>query len=179
MGCFDYTCECKGKTCEHVGGQLHESKVIIKVPLSDGTHVYLEGDYEEYGYVTVKLYIASDGGYVSYNFYLKEFEEYFEGWLRDESVDTHQYCLLATNVWTFSERTTGIDNFGDEVEGTVSRRCFDSVGQIPCELTLDIVKKCTRIDDEIDFDTKQKQRIKKLKATVEFMQKELGRKNRP
>ena len=45
MGCFDYECGCGGESCEHVGGQLNNSEVIIEVPLSDGTVLYLKGEY--------------------------------------------------------------------------------------------------------------------------------------
>ena len=130
MGCFDYTCECGGETCAHVGGQLDESQVIIEVPLSDGTVVYLKGHYQEYGYVQVN----------EEDFYLTEFEEYFDCWYDD----SHDGFLLANKVWTVSEYTTVQDEFGDEVRGDVQRKCFDTQGKLVTSLTPNIYDMCMR-----------------------------------
>lgn len=171
MGCFDYQCECGGQTCKHVGEQLNRSTVIIEVPLSDGTFVHLKGCYEEYGYIVVKLHIAADGGYVEYKFYLEQFEEFFEDWFDGESEDDLRTSLLATKVWTQSE-----DICEDENENTL-KHCFDNVNAIPIELTQDIVEKC--IQANVNVNNIRKKRIEKLKAKIEFMQKELGRINKP
>lgn len=129
MGCFDYKCECAGKSCNHVGGQLDESEVIIEVPLSDGTVVYLKGDYQEYGYVQVN----------EEDFYLKEFEEYFEFWSEND-----QGFLLANKVWTYGEHTVVEDQFGDEVGGHVVRKCFNDSNKILTNLTPQIYDMCMR-----------------------------------
>jgi len=123
MGCFDYTCECGGKTCEHIGQQLNGATVVIEVPLVDGTNVYLQGEYEEYGYVTIG----------DYRFYLNEFEEYFEHWDIDNTSD-----FLATSIWTLCE-TTYIHDEDGEHEAFVERDCFPGV---TADLTLDILAKC-------------------------------------
>ncbi len=183
MGCFDYVCGCGGKTCDHTGGQLWDSDVYIEVPLSDGTKIYLEGSYEEYGYVLVKMPIAADVQYVEYKFYLKEFEEYFEGWFDGEDEGELEDCLLANRAWTRSETVITTDKFGSEIKGFVERDCFNDMGDIPVsELTPEIVSKCKRAPEGLNLETadeKQKKQIAKLKSTIEFMQKELGRLNRP
>lgn len=112
MGCFDYNCECGGETCPHVGGQLDNATVIIEVPLLDGTTIYLEGEYHQYGYVEVDNF---------YSFYLEEFEEFFEDW--DAMNDDRAY--LATKVWTKSETTETEDKYGSIITGHVERSCFD------------------------------------------------------
>jgi len=95
-----------------VGGQLDDANVIIEVPLSDGTTIYLEGEYQQYGYVEVDNF---------YCFYLKEFEEYFNDW--DMADDDRAY--LATRVWTKSEQTETEDRYGSYIRGEVERECFD------------------------------------------------------
>lgn len=131
MGQFDYKCECGGKSCNHVGGQLYESTVIIEVPLSDGTVVYLKGEYEQYGYVVVN----------EQEFYLKEFEEYFEDWHCDEDG-----FLLANKVWTYSELELIKDKFGDEEQGktVLERECFDKKNKILTSFTPQIYDQCMR-----------------------------------
>lgn len=182
MGCFDYECECGGNSCAHVGGQLHGARVIIEVPLSDGTVVYLKGYYEEYGYVLVKLPIAEDAGYVEYKFYPKQFEDYFHGWFDGESEEELRMGFLANKIWTFSETAWTLDKYGDEVQGKVKRHCFDEIDASVDDLTHDIVKKCIRADKGLVIKTKEQaqwDRIEALKKEVEYLQKQLGRTNRP
>jgi hypothetical protein len=174
MGCFDYECECKGKTCKHVGGQLYGSTVVIEVPLSDHTVVYLKGEYEEYGYVTVG----------TYQFYPEQFEDYFEGWLEDESPDKLDKIFLATRVWTLEETvyTYEDDEDGNEQETRkfIKRKCFTGDHtRVSADITPTLLSKCIRLDKKIDLDELRQQRIKRLKSTIESLQKELGRKNRP
>jgi hypothetical protein len=173
MGCFDYTCECKGESCDHKGGQLWESSVIIEVPLSDGTSIYLEGEYEQYGYVLVNG---------TYKFYLKEFEEFFHGWLDGEPEEELSNSFVANKVWTVSEDVNTEDKFGDEISGHVNRHCSHHLDVSMADPMPDLIAKCIRADNGLNLETadqKQKKRIEKLKSTIEFMQKELGRLNRP
>lgn len=172
MGCFDYECSCGGETCEHVGGQLHDSNVVIEVPLSDGTNVYLEGHYEQYGYVTVG----------DYQFYPEQFREYFEGWFEDEDPKNLDKNFLANRIWTLNETVYKyiVDEDDDEhdVQKFVRRTCFDRDVNVS-KLDPSDLSKYIRADKGVDLDRKRKQRIEKLKATIEFMQKELGRVNKP
>lgn len=174
MGCFDYECECGGETCEHVGEQLHDSNVVIEVPLSDGTNVYLEGHYEQYGYVTVG----------DYQFYPEQFRDYFEGWFEDEKLETLNKNFLAKRIWTLNETVYKYITDGDddehEVQKFVHRKCFRrDIDVNLSEFDSTDLSKYIRADKGIDLDKKRKQRIEKLKATIEFMQKELGRINKP
>jgi hypothetical protein len=173
MGCFDYVCGCGGKTCDHTGGQLWESKVIIEVPLSDGTKIYLEGEYEQYGYVLVND---------TYKFYLKEFEEFFHGWLDGEPEEELSKSFVANKAWTVSEHVYTEDKFGSEISGHVLRECFDTVAASESDFDPELLTECIRADNGLSLETadeKQKKQIAKLKSTIEFMQKELGRLNRP
>lgn len=177
MGCFDYECGCGGESCEHVGGQLNNSEVIIEVPLSDGTVVYLKGEYEQYGYVTIKIAGQPD---TEYKFYLKEFEEYFDGWFDREPEEELNKCFLANKAWTRSETTCVLDRFGDETEGYVKRRCFyeSDVGDNPLtNVDQNLLSKCTLADH--NSNEKLKKRIAYLKAECELAQKKLRRKLRP
>ena len=174
MGCFDYECECKGKTCKHLGGQLHGSTVVIEVPLSDHTVVYLKGEYEEYGYVTVG----------AYQFYLEQFREYFEGWIEDESPDKLDKTFLASQVWTLEESVLTYEDDEDgnehEIRKFVKRRCFTGDRKrVLVDLTPTLRSKCIRLDMNIDIDELRRQRIKRLKSTIDSIRTELGRKNRP
>lgn len=178
MGCFDYTCECGGDSCEHVGGQLHDSEVYIQVPLSDGTTIYLTGHYEEYGYVSVKMPIAADVQYIDYKFYLKEFEQFFQGWFDGEDQDELEDNLLATKVWTKSETTYAEDRFGSRLQSFVERHCFDEMDVTVSELTPEIVSKCKRAIEGLTIVTKEeakKKRIDYLKAEIKKMNAELKR----
>lgn len=96
MGCFDYECSCGGNKCDHIGGQLFSSIVIIEVPLSDNTTVYLKGYYEQYGYVLVN----------EYRFYPEQFED-----LANED------SFKAKRIWTYKE----YDEYEDEA---VIKNCF-------------------------------------------------------
>lgn len=178
MGCFDYNCECKGKTCGHTGGQSNGATVYIEVPLSDGTSVYLNGYYEEYGYVVVETIEQGE-----FYFYLKEFEEYFESWFRRDSPKKLNKSFLATKVWTNFERFRTEDVYGDEIEVETYRRCFDSVNERVIEITPEIVAKCIRADKGLNTCSpveRKKQLIHEYqelvnahKRTLEFYQNKL------
>lgn len=168
MGCFDYECACGGKSCDHVGGQLWESKVIIEVPLSDGKKIYLHGEYEQYGYVLVED---------KYKFYLKQFEEYFEGWFDGETEKERSISLLANKAWTVSEHVYAEDKFGDDISGYVNRHCFDEVDASVSDLTPNLLAKCIRADNGLVLDSaddKKKKRIALLKSQAEAIQKQLA-----
>jgi len=172
MGCFDYTCECGGKTCHHVGGQHCDSNVVIEVPLSDGRVEYLEGYYEQYGYVVVE----------GYHFYLEQFREYFEGWLENETQ--LEKIFVANKVWTVKdliETTYETEDERGSITGYSNHRCFRN--HIDVNLSefdqVNYLKKYVRADKGYDLDERRKKRIERLKAQIEFMQKELGRLNRP
>lgn len=131
MGCFDYSCECCGATCQHIGGQHQDATVVIQVPLSDGTNVYLEGEYSLYGWVDVSM----NNDIV--RFYLEEFREYFGCW-----DVKRQLGYLAECAWTLREDPCDDDRYGDVVKGKVQRECYDG-GPI-IKLTPDILAKCVK-----------------------------------
>lgn len=114
MGCFDYECECGGTKCYHQGGQYHSSTVIIEVPLSDNTTVFLKGFYEEYGYVVVN----------GHHFYPKQFEDIAE-----------EGSFKAKRIWTESE-------YDYDEEDRVTRNCYGE--DYVDELTPTILKKCIK-----------------------------------
>jgi hypothetical protein len=116
MGCFDYTCECAGTSCEHVGKQYQDATVIIEVPLSDGTSVYLKGEYYQSGNVEVSM------GDEIIEFHLEEFRKFFDVWFAE---DQKKKEYLASRVWTLREDPTDEDRYGDVVNGKVRRECFD------------------------------------------------------
>jgi len=166
MGCFDYECACGGSTCEFKGGQGGgNADVVIEVPLKDGTIIYIEGVYESYGAVRV-------GGYA---FYPQQFEDYFVGWLEDEKDAARANIFRSNRIWT----REAIDRDTDSYEYTYTRECY--TGEIS-EFTTALARKCIRADDGLIIqseDERRVARIAKLKSTIEFMQKELGRINRP
>lgn len=168
MGCFDYECECGGKTCDHVGGQLHDSNVVIEVPLTDGTTVYLEGHYEQYGYVTVE----------GYQFYLEQFRDYFEGWFGDEAHP--EKIFLAKRVWTLNETVykylEDSDGEGYEVDKFVHRKCFRrDIDVNLSELDPMDVSKYVRADKGLDLEAKRKKKLANLKSQLQYMQREIAR----
>ena len=168
MGCFDYECACGGKSCDHVGGQLWESKVIIEVPLSDGKKIYLHGEYEMYGYVLVED---------KYKFYLKEFDDYFQGWFDGESENELSISFLANKAWTVSEHVHTEDKFGDEISGHVHRHCFDDVDAEVSDLTPNLLAKCIRADNGLNIVSKAerlRQRNEELRAQIANLQKQLA-----
>ena len=179
MGCFDYQCECKGKHCGHTGGQSCGANVYIEAPLSDGTNVYLKGYYEEYGYVLV----YDDDTNETYFFYLKEFEECFEGWFNRDSAEKLDKSFLATKVWTDYELSWATDKYGYELEKTISRNCFNHVEGKQTYLTSKILKQCIRADKGLNIrsaEQKKKDLIEEYqelvnshKTTMEFYQKKL------
>ena len=154
-GCFDYECECGGKSCDHVGGQLNESKVVIEVPLSDGTDVYLEGDYEEYGYVTVG----------KYKFYPEQFKEFFKTWLDGESDEERNTTFLSKRIWTRSETT-----YAPEYDCMVKakRSCFHDKFHIS-KVNAEMLGKFIRADNGLNIRSKkqaQEDRLRDLKALL-------------
>jgi hypothetical protein len=173
MGCFDYECECGGKTCVFRGGQDGgDSDVVIEVPLDDNTVVYIKGRYESYGAVHVG----------DYTFYPEQFSEYFGGWLESESDEARSKIFLAKRIWTISYTSYEYDNDTSHLK---TSNCF--MKDIPDETIITkigkkTIGKCIRADKDLSIlsdDEKQKQRIAKLKSTIEFMQQELGRINKP
>lgn len=156
MGCFDYTCDgCYGENCDHSGGQNRPSTVIIKVPLTDGTCVYLQGGYEEYGYVSVTL------GEENHEFYLEQFTEYFQDWKLSEN-------LMATKVYTVKEKVhvSELDEGAeDDIEVTKRYDCQPSKA-VPVALTKDILSKCVRIE-------KSKIDLEKLKRDIELCKRDI------
>lgn len=80
MGCFDF--ECTG-----CGEQCGDTYVQIRVPLKDGTVVYMDGEYDFYGGVLFennKLYIK---------FYNIEDSDFFQCW---EDVSS---TFIHTGIW--------------------------------------------------------------------------------
>lgn len=150
MGWFDYTCGCGGKTCKHVGGQHQCSHVIIKAPLSDGTTVYLEGYYEQYGYVII---------HDKYFFYPEEFRDYFDNWFRGEHDNDQGTNFIATAVWTVYEQD--VNNYSQ----TVVRDCYN-LGIKLVKLTQDILTKCIRADQDLDISTDKKKIAKEVGESV-------------
>jgi hypothetical protein len=157
MGCFDYVCECGGETCDHIGGQLHDSNVVIEVPLSDGTIVYLEGYYEQYGYVAVE----------GYHFYLEQFREFFEGWLENENPERLSKIFLAKRIWTLNEQQPGYSY----VE---YRDCFEhDIGRTVSDFDQKNLSKYIRADKGIDLTAKRKEKIDQLKAQIKALKTRL------
>ena len=149
MGCFDYTCECKGKTCEHVGGQYVTSNVVIEVPLNDGSLIYVKGVYEQYGYVTVNDEIR---------FYLKEFKDFFRGWLEDECDKDRETIFVANKVWTVE----------DEMEDHRYNKYYEERECLPynkpvVELTAEKITNCIRADIGLDIPNDTEKRLQKIK----------------
>lgn len=168
MGCFDYECECGGKTCDHVGGQLRDSNVVIEVPLSDGTTVFLEGHYEQYGYVDVE----------GYQFYLEQFRDFFEGWLEYEK--NPEKIFLAKRVWTLNETVYKYiydeDDDQHEIKKFVNRKCFRrDIDVNLSELDPTNVSKYIRVDKDYDLVAKRKKKIDELKLRVQKLQNEIAR----
>ena len=156
MGCFDYTCDgCDGENCDHTSGQNRPSTVIIEVPLTDGTCVYLQGEYEEYGYVSVTL------GEENHEFYLEQFTEYFQAWKLSEN-------LMATKVYTVKEKVhvSELDeDEEDDIEVTKRYDCQPSKA-VPVPLTKDILSKCVRTE-------KLKVDIEKVKSDIELCKRDI------
>ncbi len=92
MGCFDYVCECGGKTCPFRGGQNGgDSIVIVEVPLKDGTTIFVKGEYDSYGAV-------HHGNCI---FYPEQFQDFFKGWFKGESEKKMSRIFVAKRIWTF------------------------------------------------------------------------------
>jgi hypothetical protein len=136
MGCFDYECECGGTTCKHVGRQLNDSVAIVEVPLSDGTTVYLQGDYDQYGSVNIG----------DYEFYPEQFDDYFEDWFNYKNEEKKKSSFLAKRIWTVSDLEFPEGNYDFMIN--VSRYCFDIDERIS-SLTPEILKKCILITSVI------------------------------
>ena len=145
MGCFDYKCDgCDGYVCHHSGGQNRSAIVIIEVPLSDETVVYLEGEYEECGYVTVKLNKTE-----YYEFYPIQFEEYFKDWFERESEKERRIKFISHNIYTVKEKVHVSeldDDAEDDVYVTKTYNCNPSKS-VP--LTKNILSKCIRADKDL------------------------------
>ena len=154
MGCFDYTCECGGKTCDHIGGQNVRSNVIIEVPLKDGRTIHLEGEYSEYGYVDVGEYM----------FYLTEFEEHFYSWLEDESEEDRKHIFTATKVWTVEDHMHDRRNN----EYFEEKNCYSGpIAETNYKKYLD---KFVRADEGLDIPSdkeKTQHKINQLKIDIE------------
>jgi hypothetical protein len=170
MGCFDYECACGGETCPFKGGQDGgSSTVVIEVPLKDGTRIFVTGTYDSYGSVQIG----------EYRFYAEQFEDYFEGWLSSESDKARSKIFLAKRIWTTEYVSLEEDDTSLSYGSTVSSDCYS--GSVD-EFNPTDIEKCTRADTGLDIlsdDDRQKARIAHLKKQIEFMQKELGRINKP
>lgn len=168
MGCFDYECECGGTKCVYVGGQHGgNSDVVVEVPLNDGTTVYIKGRYESYGWIRVG----------DYQFYPEQFEDYFEGWINDESDEARRKMFLAKRVWTISYSSWNED---DNSIYKVSDCCPGNI-KIVTKLGKATLEKCIRVDAGLNIpsdDEKRKMRIAKLKSQIEALQRELDELNK-
>jgi hypothetical protein len=166
MGCFDYACECGGNECEHTGGQLHDANVVIEVPLSDGTTVYLKGHYEQYGYVTVE----------GYQFYPEQFREFFQGWLEVEKPEDRKKIFLSKRIWTLSETVYEYDYNSRASKRFANRNCFrKDIDVNISEFDPKNLSKYIRADEGIDFDAIRKKKIENLKSQIKALKLELKR----
>jgi hypothetical protein len=174
MGCFDYVCDgCEGDDCGHRGSQNREATVIIEVPLSDGTTVYLKGEYEEYGYVTIKL----DGE--EYEFYPIQFKEYFKDWFKNSSEKYQRMRFLAHKVYTYSEYVYASelheDVEDDDAKIKVRRDCSPKES---VKFTNEIKSKCIRADggrDPSEYIEELKRNIKSTENDIEYQKTKLER----
>lgn len=147
---------------------MGSSYVVIKVPLKDGTAVYLEGIYEEYGYVTVRC------KEVGYKFYLEEFEEYFKGWFKRESEAERARSFKASTAWTTYDQQCDYRDY-DRKDHVVKRYCYE--GPKTVQLTEEILSKCIRADTGLDIKSdaeKKNERIAELTREIARLQKELA-----
>jgi hypothetical protein len=169
MGCFDYECECGGTKCVYVGSQNGgDSDVIIEVPLNDDTTVYIKGHYNSYGAVLVG----------EYTFYPEQFDEYFEGWLCQESDMARSKIFLAKRIWTI------LYHESDEYEKpkVKASNCCPLDVSVYIKIGKTLIEKCIRADKDLNLpsdDEKQKKRIEILKIQCDILRKELGRSGRP
>lgn len=165
MGCFDYECECGGKTCIYRGGQDGgDSDVIVEVPLNDGRTVYVKGRYESYGSVHVG----------KYQFYPEQFEEYFDFWLSSESDRERKKIFRAKRIWTFSYTKY---NFEDDVSYLKVSECSPRDIMIITKLGKNTLSKCIRADQDLNILTdeqKKAKRVEELQSSIAAMQKELS-----
>ena len=187
MGCFSYSCNgCKGRRCNQAGGQSNSCISIIEVPLSDGTTVYLKGEYNESGSVDI------DFEDETYEFYPIQFKHLFEGWFENEDEEYRKFKLLAHKVYTYSEEVyvdeddydseddddseDDEDDDDSEEKGlTVIRNCQPSNIKIET-LTKEILAKCIRADKYIGLPDRQtilKQKIECTKSIIQRYEKEL------
>lgn len=149
MGCFDYTCECNGKTCEHVGGQYVISNVVIEVPLNDGSTICVKGVYEEYGYVIVN----------DIRFYLEEFQQFFEDWLYDEDEKDRETIFVANKVWTLEDKLSDRyhNNYYEEKD------CLP-YNTLVVDLDVEKIKKCIRADSGLNIPNDREKTVQKIQA---------------
>jgi len=166
MGCFDYECNCGGASCGFRGGQNGgSSRVVIEVPLSDGTTVFLAGTYDSYGSVAVE----------NYTFYPEQFGDFIEGWLDSENDAARRSIFLAGKIWT-----TDCMSLDEDDDGYMEPSdCYQGS---TTELTEDIIAKCIRADKNFTIQSdadKKNARIQKLKEQIEVLQKKLDRISKP
>jgi hypothetical protein len=143
MGYFDFECGCLGEHCDHMGGQNHwESTVIIEVPLSDGTVVYLKGRYNGYGVVEIG----------NYKFYAEQFRDFLPSWLSDITEDELSKSFKANEIWTFKhtmyiyedDEKYDPDNMANNTK-VETCECFDYVDGDVSKMTPQIIEKCIPI----------------------------------
>ena len=170
MGCFDYECECGGSKCVFTGGQDGGgSDVVIEVPLKDGTTVYLKGFYNSYGTVHIG----------EYQFYLEQFEEFFNSWLERETEEARSKIFFAKRIWTVTCYRYSVRSGTNYKKNTT---CCPTDITIISNPEKDIYEKCIRADSDLEILSdaeKQKYRIASLKSKIELLQEELGRTLRP
>jgi hypothetical protein len=146
MGCFSYRCDgCGGRKCNQSGGQSNECISIIEVHLKDGTTVFLQGEYGEYGHVDINL-----NGEI-YEFYPLQFEKYFKDWIENTAEKYRCQQFVAGKIYTVSEKVH-ISEIDDETEDdimiTKHRDCAPySIKVVP--LTEEIIRQCTRPDEVV------------------------------
>ena len=169
MGCFDYECECRGRTCVYVGGQNGgDSTVVIEVPLNDDTTVYIKGEYNSYGAVLVG----------EYTFYPEQFDEFFKGWLSSESDSARSKIFLAKRIWTLSHYECEDDH---EMIQKVTT-CAPPDLMVKVKIGSATTSKCIRTDKDLNIPSdneRHKKRIETLKTQCDILRKELGRTGKP
>lgn len=167
MGCFDYECECNGKTCIYTGGQNGgDSEVVIEVPLNDGTTVYVKGHYNSYGSVDVG----------KYQFYPEQFEDFFEAWLENETDDSRSKIFLAKRIWTFSYTEHQYDDEHNLVSLKRLPHCHPEDTVMLTKLGSGTVKKLIRADAGLDIPSdadKKAEKIADLQNRIRSLQSQL------
>lgn len=164
MGCFDYECNCGGTICGFKGGQDNgSSSVVIEVPLTDGTVVFVAGEYDSYGSVAVG----------NYTFYPEQFQDFIEGWLENEKDAARSKIFLAGKIWTTEYVNLDEDSISRTDGYMESSDCYQ--GSIT-ELTDALVAKCIRADKDLNIPSnadRQKAKIQKLEEQIKNAKAEL------